>query len=490
MNSPLQNDLTRPRFPHILARVRLGETSSYPSPCESCVSLTGVDEPWLSHSIPVKSANRECAVYIVRTCGYTSIKAQHPCLQYKIPSMYLASRTHQMDSTATAWRTPMSSKNQTSLDAIPMREPRDEQLMIPRSSKRKPTPFMVAIVPTDSTRARVSRPDSPEILPGSPKVIEYQSGAGASRRRGVNGPCSNYEAHKQRSEVVADQSSEFSLSILDYYLSPLPSPAFPPSKTAMQATDEAIAAFDFGLDAPSARSVQMSQADVNKVVAPRAFRDFSVDKSLPSTPSKYSLFPKVEPARAEQPSPLIRLQALNKPPTAATPHSLDLTASHNISLPPAVRPRTDSSGSVHFPSAIITAQAPGKYPRRPLPLRTTGTTTTSSPPPTNHRGSISARWSGDTVTPSLDSPSGSKGTGRSSTSSSTTQSWPPTGSIWEDSDDEEVPLRRKVARKFSRASDSTVDTATRASATKQCSGSLGWFRRWVLCGACGGDDGQ
>ncbi|GAB7356032.1 hypothetical protein MBLNU459_g6650t1 [Dothideomycetes sp. NU459] len=275
----------------------------------------------------------------------------------------------------------------------------------------------------------------------------------------------------------------------------------------MSLEDEAIAAFDFGLEPPK-QATPPSQSSESKIVTASQSNQSkiapldqssgkkiamssqstkpAIDKALPALPPTptYSLFPKIPPAMAP-----IGLQEYKDGVSPPLGHPYDHGRPRKASLPSSVRTRVGSNASSlkQLPSATITTPNAGKYPRRPLPVRVGIQSHAASPPLEQHTSvsATSSRWSGDTTTPTLSSPIGSSSV-KTRDSVSSSSHWPATGSFFEESDDEEVPLRRKVAGKFARCSGSSAGTMI----GRQTPSSQTWFQRWMLCGACRGCGGQ
>jgi hypothetical protein len=158
------------------------------------------------------------------------------------------------------------------------------------------------------------------------------------------------------------------------------------------------------------------------------------------------------------------------------------------SLASSERSRSDSCMSVRLqPSANITS-SPTTSPKRPQTAPRMRTTSASSQQQTSLSGKPPSRWSGETVDVSLGSPKSTRNAedrSRDSTSSTlvaTSPAWP-TGSFFEDDDEDKVPLRRKVAQKLksSRSSNAlrSVSNPTANNVEPMHKKSPSWARRLV-----------
>lgn len=385
---------------------------------------------------------------------------------------------------------------------VPKRQPRDERLRIPRKNLQSTPTKAIKRPSVDLPRGPPSSPrvSSESSQCPSPKIVESQASSGAEGRRPDDRRLwQGHDLRKLSHETPRrGRQSEVS-NVLEYYLrdhSPLQGSTLSP-RANLRPGKSAVAAFDFGLD----DSTPVCQPLRPRKASAPAMSNISkppTDKALPAMPSQqtptYSLFPastqgpSMDRARC-LPTNINANSSFGPSPLGA---STDPTRPRKASLPSSIRSRADSCTSIRLlPSAKISPGGagpplPGNYPRRPLPIRVSACIPTSPTSGQSTRVSTptTSRWSGDTITQSLDSSSVKE---RSSTSSSASSPWPQTGSFFEDDDDEEVPLRQKFttkirgARAWSASSTTMSETTTVTGAKKQ----RGWFGKWVLCCAGG-----
>lgn len=387
-------------------------------------------------------------------------------------------------------------KSPATAGIVPKMEPRVERLRIPR--KNIASQRHAAVFPTVS---RLPSGSSNDILtsPASPRVYGSQAFSGAADERGTYRPWQDNSSPDTPSKQCQSKESTVREHSPRDRSSPHGLP--PPQSSGAHVEGTATATFDFGLSTskpkvPSTLRLIEESRTPAQVRTPATVRTPSKDKALPLVPSPhtptFSLFP--TPTTRPNMDVTSRHPVHHKSSYSASPRvplpmgiSIDPTRPRKASLPSSLRSRADSCMSPHLlPSATIVprksmSSSSKKLPRRPLPIRVSSNMPTSPPPA---QSPTSIRWSGDTVTRSFDSSDGG-GRERSSTSSSapSPSPWPESGSFFEIDDDEEVPLRRKVATKIRGArawSSSTVDsdaTIVAAKARRERS----FLQRWLLC---------
>ncbi|KAG9667139.1 hypothetical protein KCU95_g17999, partial [Aureobasidium melanogenum] len=206
-----------------------------------------------------------------------------------------------------------------------------------------------------------------------------------------------------------------------------------------------------------------------------------------STPQRqsYTLFPK------EQPQPSTpRISVISDNGSIISHQSY--TSQHRprtSSLASSERSRSDSCMSVRLqPAANLSpSSSPTSSPKRPQTSPRMRTTSASSTQQTSTSDQPPSRWSGETVDVVLESPrSGRNAVDRTRDSSSSTlvatsPAWP-TGSFFEDDEEEKLPLRQKVAQKLrsSRSSNALRSASNPTSNADQThKKSPSWARRLV-----------
>ncbi|KAK6008564.1 hypothetical protein QM012_000467 [Aureobasidium pullulans] len=216
----------------------------------------------------------------------------------------------------------------------------------------------------------------------------------------------------------------------------------------------------------------------------------SPQRHSPPTPQRqsYTLFPKEQP----QPStPRISVISDNGSIISHQSYSSQYRP-RTSSLASSERSRSDSCMSVRLQPAANLSSSPTSSPKRPQTSPRMRTTSASS---TQQQTSVSdqppSRWSGETVDMVLESPrSGRNAVDRTRDSSSSTlvtatsPAWP-TGSFFEDDDEEKLPLRQKVVQKL-RSSRSSNALRSASNPTSGAGGaeqthkkSPSWARRLV-----------
>jgi hypothetical protein len=384
-------------------------------------------------------------------------------------------------------------------------QPREERLRIPgqpqqRQMKTKSQPNL---------RAMARRP-----LPGSGYQAENHN---AYRTPRVVAPPLPTPTHRRKHEAMfieeppferpfSPESDSEEHMILDYYLqasyhSPLSRVV---SAEEPYNQDGAMAKFDFGLEQPSEPSYTHSQPLVERPRTAHGTKSAlsspkkspsSIPRPSPSTPQRqsppspqrqsYTLFPK------EQPQPSTpRISVISDNGSVLSRQSLiSQPRTRTSSLAASERSRSDSCMSVRLqPSAM--PSSPSSSPKRPQTSPRMRTPSASSTQQTSLSEKPPSRWSGDTVDMTLESPkSGRSAIDRSRDSSSSTlvatspAAWP-TGSFFEDDDEDKLPLRRKVAQKLrsSRSSNalrSASNPTTTGNVEQAHKKSPSWARRLV-----------
>ncbi|KAH0403219.1 hypothetical protein KCU89_g2355, partial [Aureobasidium melanogenum] len=229
--------------------------------------------------------------------------------------------------------------------------------------------------------------------------------------------------------------------------------------------------------------------------SPQRHSPSSPQRQSPSTPQRhslstpqrqsYTLFPK------EQPQPSTpRISVISDNGSIISHQSY--TSQHRprtSSLASSERSRSDSCMSVRLqPAANLSpSSSPTPSPKRPQTSPRMRTTSASSTQQTSTSDQPPSRWSGETVDVVLESPrSGRNAVDRTRDSSSSTlvatsPAWP-TGSFFEDDEEEKLPLRQKVAQKLrsSRSSNALRSASNPTSNTDQThKKSPSWARRLV-----------
>lgn len=213
----------------------------------------------------------------------------------------------------------------------------------------------------------------------------------------------------------------------------------------------------------------------------------SPQRYTPSTPQRhsYTLFPK------EQPQPSTpRISVISDNGSIISHQSYNSQhRPRTSSLASSERSRSDSCMSVRLqPAANLSpSSSPTSSPKRPQTSPRMRTTSASSTQQTSVSEQPPSRWSGETVDMVLESPrSGRNAVDRTRDSSSSTlvatsPAWP-TGSFFEDDEDEKLPLRQKVAQKLrsSRSSNALRSASNPTSNADQThKKSPSWARRLV-----------
>ncbi|KEQ71172.1 hypothetical protein M436DRAFT_84133 [Aureobasidium namibiae CBS 147.97] len=391
-------------------------------------------------------------------------------------------------------------------------QPREERLRIPgqpqqRQMKTKSQPNL---------RAMARRP-----MPGTGYQAENHN---AYRTPRVVAPPLPNTTHRRKHEAMfieeppferpfSPESDSEEHMILDYYLqasyhSPLSRVV---SAEEPYTQDGAMAQFDFGLEQPSEPAYTRSQPSVERPRTAHGTKNAlssskrssiprpsppSPQRQTPSSPQRqsppmpqrqsYTLFPKEQP----QPStPRISIISDNGSTVSSRQSLISQPRPRTSSLASSERSRSDSCMSVRLqPSAM--PSSPSSSPKRPQTSPRMRTPSASSVQQTSVSDKPPSRWSGDTVDMTLESPkSGRNAVDRSRDSSSSTlvatsPAWP-TGSFFEDDDEDKLPLRRKVAQKLrsSRSSNAlrsaSNPTTTGANVEQTHKKSPSWARRLV-----------
>ncbi|KAI5209294.1 hypothetical protein AUEXF2481DRAFT_27939 [Aureobasidium subglaciale EXF-2481] len=203
---------------------------------------------------------------------------------------------------------------------------------------------------------------------------------------------------------------------------------------------------------------------------------------------QYTLFPKEQ----QQPS-TPRISVISDNGSITSHHSYNSHESQprprTSSLASSERSRSDSCMSVRLqPSATFTSSSPTS-PKRPQTSPRMRTTSASSQQQTSLSEKPPSRWSGETVDMSnaMESPISARNAvdrtrdSSSSTLVATSPAWP-TGSFFEDDEEEKLPLRRKVAQKLrsSRSSNALRSASNPVANVEQThKKSPSWARRLV-----------
>ena len=392
-------------------------------------------------------------------------------------------------------------------------QPREERLRIPgqpqqRQMKTKSQPNL---------RAMARRP-----MPGTGSQAEHHN---AYRTPRVVAPPLPNTTHRRKHEAMfieeppferpfSPESDSEEHMILDYYLqasyhSPLSRVV---SAEEPYNHDGAMAEFDFGLEQPSEPIYSRPQPSIERPrtahgtksalssskrssilrpspPSPQRQSPSSPQRQSPPTPQRqsYTLFPKEQP----QPStPRISIISDNGSIISSRQSLISQPRPRTSSLASSERSRSDSCMSVRLqPSAM--PSSPSSSPKRPQTSPRMRTPSASSTQQTSVSDKPPSRWSGDTVDMTLESPkSGRNAVDRSRDSSSSTlvsatsPAWP-TGSFFEDDDEDKLPLRRKVAQKLrsSRSSNAlrsaSNPTSTGGNVEQTHKKSPSWARRLV-----------
>lgn len=401
-------------------------------------------------------------------------------------------------------------------------EPRDERVRLSKSNERalRPKPLNipskrpgdtadVKVIPQLRNASSESQgpPQDPQIVDIGP-ISTWQRNA--STKRSQN--------RKPSPSVASTRQSEISLGILDYYMrepSPmLKSPELPPPTPKL---DPAIDRFDFGLPATPTPSTNMptisGPVSGRTKAATRAQSDQPlISISPPSQPRPsatfnrgYTLFPVitevtpgsrqpkitlVEPLTTQNATPASTASTVSSPPeTTYRPHKESVSSS--------LRTRNDSINSF---------QARLNKQRQPIPLRILCRSGSQTSPPSCNRRTIStstaqasppstgrdckSRWSDETTTCTITSPSLAPTPGPRTSFGwllrRDNAQYP--ACFFENDDDESAPLRRMWAWK---KSTSSAETGRESRSSRKGVREIyepepkGGFWRLFLCG-CGG----
>lgn len=294
-----------------------------------------------------------------------------------------------------------------------------------------------------------------------------------------------------------ESDSEMTMGILDYYLqASYPSPLV---RVASAGTPQnEMAAFDFGLEESNQTSepcytyrptpaIQPRKSSLTPPSPPRQ----PLHQSSPSPPRqarhRYTLFPKDEPS-----TPRLSVHSNNGSTTSR--HSVNSSQRpRTASMASSERSRSDSCMSVRLQGSA-TLSSPKQSIRPHSSSAASGMRNTSgSQQHTSICGKLPSRWSGETIDVALDCSPARNASDKDRDSSSTlvsssSSSWP-TGSFFEDDEDEKVPLRRKVVDRL-RGSRSSGALRAMANSAATASGkeelghkkSASWARRLINFG--------
>jgi hypothetical protein len=406
-------------------------------------------------------------------------------------------------------------------------QPREERLRIPgqplqqRQMKTKSQPNL---------RSMARRP-----LPGTGSQAENHN---AYRTPRVVAPPLPAPTHRRKHEAMfieeppferpfSPESDSEEHMILDYYLQASYHSPLSRVVSAEEPCNEggAMAQFDFGLEQPFEPSYPRSQPSVERPrtahgtknalsssrqspssiprpspPSPQRQSPSSAQRQAPSSPQRqtpsspprqspptpqrqsYTLFPK------EQPQPSTpRISVISDNGSILSRQSLtSQPRPRTSSLAASERSRSDSCMSVRLqPSAM--PSSPSSSPKRPQTAPRMRTPSASSTQQTSVSEKPPSRWSGDTVDMTLESPHRNAvdrtRDSSSSTLVATSPAWP-TGSFFEDDDEDKLPLRRKVAQKLrsSRSSNalrSASNPTTTGNVEQTHKKSPSWARRLV-----------
>ncbi|CAD0019246.1 unnamed protein product [Aureobasidium pullulans] len=400
-------------------------------------------------------------------------------------------------------------------------QPREERLRIPG----QPQQTQMRTKSQPNLRSMARRP-----LPGACSQAERHD---AYRTPRVIPPPANTH-HRRKHEAMyleeppferpfSPESDSEEHMILDYYLQASYHSPLSRVVSAEEPCNQggAMAAFDFGLEQSSEPSYTHTRRSAERPktahetrtpsspprqrrpslprqapLSPQRQSPSSPQRHTPSSPQRhnpsspqrqpqqqqYTLFPKEQPSTP-------RISVISDNGSITSRHSMNSQLRpRTSSLASSERSRSDSCMSVRLqPSANITS-SPTTSPKRPQTAPRMRTTSASSQQQTSLSGKPPSRWSGETVDVSLDSPKSTRNAedrSRDSTSSTlvaTSPAWP-TGSFFEDDDEDKVPLRRKVAQKLksSRSSNAlrSVSNPTANNVEPMHKKSPSWARRLV-----------
>ena len=366
-------------------------------------------------------------------------------------------------------------------------EPRDERVRLPKSNERalRPRPLNIPTKQAEDiadvkiiSQLRTASSESQQ-APPDPQIVDV--GPVSTWKR--NASIKRSQNRKASPSITSTRQSEISLGILDYYMrEPSPvikSPELPPPTPKL---DPAIDRFDFGL--PSTPSPSTNVPTGSGVVSGRsraATRTQSDPPLIPISPPSqprpsatlnrgYTLFPVVKEVTPPPRQPQITL--------VDSLTLQDVTPASSVSSPPETtyRPRKESiTSSVRTRNDSINSfQARLGKQRHPIPLRilSLSGSQTSSPPSCSRRtiststaqasppsagGEYRSRWSDETTTCTITSPSLAPTPGPRTSFGSLLRrdsaQYP--ACFFEDDDDESAPLRKKWAWKKSTSSNST-----------------------------------
>ncbi|KAI4720646.1 hypothetical protein E4T48_03039 [Aureobasidium sp. EXF-10727] len=390
-------------------------------------------------------------------------------------------------------------------------QPREERLRIPGQPQQRQM----------RTKSMARRP-----LPGTGSQAENHN---AYRTPRVVHPPLPTNTHRRKHEAMfieeppferpfSPESDSEEHMILDYYLQASYHTPLSRVVSAEEPCNQggAMAAFDFGLEHTSEPSYRRPQPSVQR---PRTAHESSPRRQSPASPQRQ---PPSSPQRQPPSSPQRQPPSSPQRQSPSSPHRQHPSSPHRQSYTlfpkeqqqpstPRIsvisdngsilshhsqhshhRPRTSSlasserSRSDSCMSVRLQPSAPLSSPKRPQTSPRMRTTSASSQQQTSLSDQPPSRWSGETVDVVLDSPaSGRNAVDRTRDSSSSTlvatsPAWP-TGSFFEDDEDEKLPLRRKVAQKLrsSRSSNALRSASNPAGSVDQQPKKSSWTRRLV-----------
>jgi hypothetical protein len=407
-------------------------------------------------------------------------------------------------------------------------QPREERLRIPgqplqqRQMKTKSQPNL---------RSMARRP-----LPGTGSQAETHN---AYRTPRVVAPPLPTPTHRRKHEAMfieeppferpfSPESDSEEHMILDYYLQASYHSPLSRVVSAEEPCNEggAMAQFDFGLEQPFEPTYTRSQPSVERprtahgtknalsssrqspssiprpsppspqrqspsspqrqtTSSPQRQSPPSPPRQSPPTPQRqsYTLFPK------EQPQPSTpRISVISDNGSVLSRQSLiSQPRPRTSSLAASERSRSDSCMSVRLQPSVMPS-SPSSSPKRPQTSPRMRTPSASSTQQTSVSEKPPSRWSGDTVDMTFESPNRNAvdrtRDSSSSTLVATSPAWP-TGSFFEDDDEDKLPLRRKVAQKLrsSRSSNAlrsaSNPTTTGSNVEQTHKKSPSWARRLV-----------
>ncbi|CAD0109929.1 unnamed protein product [Aureobasidium uvarum] len=403
-------------------------------------------------------------------------------------------------------------------------EPREERLRIPGQPQQR----QMRTKSQPNLRSMARRQ-----LPGTGSQAESHN---AYRTPRVVHPPLPTNTHRRKHEAMfieeppferpfSPESDSEEHMILDYYLQASYHTPLSRVVSAEEPCNQggAMAAFDFGLEhtpeppyrrpqpsiqrprtahesSSSSRRQSLSSPQRHAPSSPQRHTPSSPQRHTPSSPQRqppssphrqhpsspqrqsYTLFPKEQ----QQPS-TPRISVISDNGSILSHHSH--SSQHRprtSSLASSERSRSDSCMSVRLQPSATLSSSPSSSPKRPQTSPRMRTTSASSQQQTSLSDQPPSRWSGETVDMVLESPrSGRNAVDRTRDSSSSTlvatsPAWP-TGSFFEDDEDEKLPLRRKVAQKLrsSRSSNALRSASNPTSSVEQQPKKSSWTRRLV-----------